>query len=125
MFIGRVKMLARRGQSILEYTIMVGIVTVVLFYMGTSVKRGVQSLVKITADQVGIQQNADQDFNDTQQGYMVASNSITNDSQNKQVTEIGYIPASGNAVYLTNTSYNDSYDVMTNTSTNAGFTPSQ
>ena len=58
------------GQTILEYTIIVGIVTVVLYYMGTGIKRGVQSLVKVTADQMGNQQNSDQDFNDTQQGYM-------------------------------------------------------
>ena len=118
-------MLARRGQSILEYTIIVGIVTLVLFYMGTGVKRGVQSLVKVTADQVGIQQNSDQDFNDTQEGYMNASNSTTQDMENKMVTELGYIPASGNAVYLTNASYNDSTFTMTNTITNAGFSPSQ
>ena len=46
----------------MEYTIIVGIVAVVLSYMGTGIKRGVQSLVKVTADQVGNQQNADQDF---------------------------------------------------------------
>ncbi len=77
-------MFARRGQTILEYTMIVGIVTVVLYYMGTGIKRGVQSLVKVTADQVGNQQNADQDFNDTQQGYMVASNTETQEINNKQ-----------------------------------------
>ena len=91
-------MFSRRGQTILEYTIIVGIVTVVLFYMGTGIKRGVQSLVKVTADQVGNQQNSDQDFNDTRQGYMEASNSATQEIKNKQTTELGYIPVSGNAV---------------------------
>jgi len=116
-------MLARRGQSILEYTIIVGIVTVVLYYMGTGIKRGVQSLVKVTADQVGNQQSADQDFNDTQQGYMQAFNSVTNESRNKQVTEIGYIPVSGNPAYVTNISVNESTDTETNTITNGGFVP--
>jgi len=115
-------MLARRGQSILEYTIIVGIVTVVLFYMGTGIKRGVQSLVKVTADQVGNQQNADQDFKDTQQGYMEASNGVTQESKNKQITEAGYIPVSGNAVYVTDTGFNESSYTMTNTITNGGFT---
>ena len=114
-------MFARRGQTLLEYTILIGIITVVLYYMGTSIKRGVQSLVKVTADQVGNQQNADQDFNDNQQGYMQASNSATQESRNKQITEIGYIPASGNAVYVTNISVNESTDTMTNTITNGGF----
>ena len=122
---GGVKMFSRRGQSILEYTIIVGIITVVLYYMGTGIKRGVQSLVKVTADQVGNQQNSDQDFTDTQQGYMEGSNSVTNQSNNKQITELGYIPASGNAVYTSSIFVNESADTLTNTITNAGFTPDQ
>lgn len=117
----KVKMLARRGQTILEYTIIVGIVTVVLFYMGTGIKRGMQSLVKVTADQVGNQQNADQDFNDTREGYMEASNSATQEIKNKQVTQLGYVPSSGNAVEITNTSFNEYSDTVTNTITNGGF----
>ena len=117
-------MLGRRGQSVLEYTIIIGIVTVVLYYMGTGIKRGVQSMVKVTADQVGNQQNAEQDFNDAQQGYMQSSNSMAQESRNKQVTESGYIPQSGSAVYLTNTAVNESTDTQTNTVTNGGFSPS-
>jgi Flp pilus assembly pilin Flp len=119
------KMTARHGQSILEYTIIVGIVTLALVYMGTSIKRGVQSLLKVTADQVGNQQNSDQDFSDTQQGFMEASNSSTQEINNKQIVETGYIPSSGTAVYLGNTSYNDSTYTMTNTITNGGFSPNQ
>ena len=116
-------MFTRRGQSILEYTIIVGIVTVVLYYMGTSIKRGIQSLIKVTADQVGNQQNSDQDFNDTQQGYMVESNTQITMDNNKETTELGYIPAVGNAVETDNTSYNEITETQTNTITNAGFTP--
>jgi Flp pilus assembly pilin Flp len=115
---------ARRGQSIVEYTMIVGILTVVLYYMGTSIKRGVQSLVKVTADQVGNQQNADQDFNDVQTGYMDCSTTETQETNNRHVSETGYIPVSGIAVYVTNTSYNESTDSMTNTITNGGFSPS-
>ena len=119
-------MLARRGQSILEYTIIVGIVVVVLSYMGTGIKRGVQSLVKVTADQVGNQQNSDQDFTDVRQGYMVGSNSVTQKSNNKQTTELGYIPAPGNTVSgpieVTNIFVNESTDTQTSTITNGGFT---
>jgi len=89
--------------------------------MGTGVKRGLQSLVKVTADQVGNQQNADQDFADTQQGYMVGSNAITQQVKNKGVTETGYIPVNGTAVYVTNITANESTDTVTNTVTNGGF----
>jgi hypothetical protein len=112
---------ARRGQSMLEYTIIIGIVTLVLYYMGTGIRRGVQSLVKVTADQVGNQQSADQDFNDIQQGYMIGSNTMIQDSKNKQVTQLGYIPSSGNPSSVTNTVFNEYYDTFTNTFTNGGF----
>jgi len=117
-------MRARRGQSILEYTIIVGIVVVVLSYMGTGIKRGMQSLVKVTADQVGNQQNADQDFNDAQAGYMNASYTQTQSNINGQTMQLGYTPASGNAVFLMNTTFNESTDTITNTITNGGFSPS-
>ena len=114
-------MFQRRGQTILEYTILIGIITVVLYYMGTGIKRGVQSLLKVTADQVGNQQNADQDFTDVQQGYMVASNSQTQETRNKQVSESGYIPNTEIPSYVTNTNFNETMNSMTNTVTNAGF----
>jgi Flp pilus assembly pilin Flp len=106
---------ARRGQTILEYTIIVGIVAVMLSYMGTGIKRGLQSLVKVTADQVGNQQNSDQDFNDAAQGYMEGSNTQTQQNNAKQVLE---------AMYVTNTVYNESSITMVNTITNGGFSPS-
>ena len=89
----------------------------------TAVLKALQrrGLVKVTADQVGNQQNSDQDFNDIQQGYMTGSSATTNVSNNKQVTESGYIPASGNAVYVVNTYINDSTDTQTMTITNGGF----
>jgi len=107
-------MLARRGQTILEYTMIIGIVTVALVFMGTSIKRGMQSLVKVTSDQVGNQQNSDQDFNDVQQGYMEESLSQTQENRFKQMTDKNYV---------TNANYNESSYTMSNTITNGGFSP--
>jgi Flp pilus assembly pilin Flp len=112
-----------RGQTILEYTIIVGIVAVVLYYMATGIKRGVQSLVKITADQVGPQQNADQDFSGLQ-GFVQTSNTSTQQSKNTQLAEIGYIPSSGNAIYVANKAYQESSYTAVNSITNGGFIPS-
>jgi hypothetical protein len=96
----------------------------VLFYLGTGIKRGVQSLVKVTADQVGNQQNSDQDFSDTQAGYMQSSISSLQESNNKQVSEIGYISnVTNSAVYIGSTAYNEYTDTITNSITNGGFTP--
>ena len=113
----------RKGQTILEYTIIVGIVAVVLSYMGTGIKRGLQSLVKVTADQVGNQQNADQDFNDVQEGYMQGSNSLTQESNNKQTVETGYISNTGTPLYVSNSSVDEYTETQTNTITNGGFSP--
>ena len=102
-----------RGQTILEYTIIVGIVVVVLSYMGTSIRRGAQSLVKVTADQLGNQENADQDFDNPLQGYTQLVNTAMQDNKNRQVSVQGYV---------TKTMFNESTDMVTNTVTNAGFT---
>ncbi len=50
------------GQTIVEYIVLIGIITLALMAMGPLFKRGVQSLVKATADQIGNQQKADQDI---------------------------------------------------------------
>ena len=117
-------MLTRRGQSIVEYTMIVTILMLVIFYMGTSIKRGVQSLVKVTADQIGNQQNADQDFNDTQQGYLETSNSMATMNTTDRSTEQGYIDKiTQNAVYLGDKYFNEVTYMTQNTITNAGFSP--
>jgi hypothetical protein len=114
--------LTGRGQSIVEYTMIVTIVVVLLYFMGTSIKRGVQSLVKVTADQVGNQQEADQDFNDTQQGYMLVSNTESQLNRNKEVIETD-IWVCGTRYYSTNTNYNETTYSVSNSITNGGFTP--
>ncbi len=52
----------RKGQTIMEYIIIVGLVTVALFYMGPALKRSLQGMIKVTADQLGNQQQSDQDI---------------------------------------------------------------
>jgi Flp pilus assembly pilin Flp len=117
-------MFVRRGQTILEYTIIIGIVAIVFVYMGAGMKRGLQSMIKVTADQIGNQENSDQDFNDVEQGYMVSSTTSATDSLNVVTNEIGYIPKSGPAVYVTDKVENESTFMVSNALTNAGFNPS-
>ncbi len=52
--------MTRRGQTILEYMLLIGFVVLAIFYMGPALKRGLQSLIKVTADQIGNQADADQ-----------------------------------------------------------------
>lgn len=58
----------RTGQSILEYIILIGIITISLYYMGPAIKRGTQSLVKVAADQIGNQAASDQEIKRTVDG---------------------------------------------------------
>ena len=69
---------AYHGQTVLEYVLLIGIVTLALVYMGTDLKRGLQSVVKVTADQMGNQVQSDQDFDmTTQKGFLLNSTSNT------------------------------------------------
>lgn len=50
------------GQSLIEYIIIIGIVMTSVYIMAPAFKRGTQSVIKVTADQLGAQENAEQDF---------------------------------------------------------------
>ncbi|MDO8579975.1 MAG: hypothetical protein Q7S13_00675 [Candidatus Omnitrophota bacterium] len=58
----------QNAQSMLEYVIVIGVIVTVLFTMNPMLKRSIQGLIKFVADQVGNQENAEQDFDET--GYL-------------------------------------------------------
>ncbi|MBI3314570.1 MAG: class III signal peptide-containing protein [Candidatus Omnitrophica bacterium] len=87
--------MGNRGQTTAEYIVLIGIITAALFYMGPLFKRGVQSLVKVTSDQIGAQQDAEQDFKDAHDpgatgGYLVSSNAGVNSSISKKIETPGF-----------------------------------
>lgn len=51
---------SRQAQSIVEYTLMVGILVGLLVAMMPLMRRAINGMVKTMADQIGNQQNADQ-----------------------------------------------------------------
>src|SRR3990167_6310436 len=67
-FQGKRIMHAKHGQSLLEYVILISIVGAVLVAMGPYMKRGVQAVVKVTADQLANQEQAEQSVDS---GYLV------------------------------------------------------
>ena len=101
-----------RGQSLLEYVILLGVVSTVFFAMFMAVKRGVQGIVRVTADQIGNQQNAEQNVTPTS-GYLTESYSLTRLNNNKESRELA-----GNFAYF----YNDGANTMSNSLINLGFT---
>lgn len=104
----------RKGQSILEYTIVVGVIVLVMFAMGPMLKRGIQSLIKVVADQVGIQQNAEQKFDET--GHLESSYVATRSSMDKQTQDLA-----GDITYF----LNDETVTTSNALVNLGFTEEQ
>ncbi|HBO98056.1 MAG TPA: hypothetical protein DE315_02890 [Candidatus Omnitrophica bacterium] len=103
--------LLKKGQSILEYTILLGVIVLVMFAMGPMLKRGTQSLIKIVADQVGVQQNAEQKFDET--GHMEASYTATRGSTDKRTQDVA-----GAITY----SFDDVSVTTSNTLINLGYT---
>ena len=75
-----------QAQIFLEYTIISGIVIMILLSMNTMIKRGIQGMVKSVADQIGLQINAEQNFNEVT-GYVESKRSTTYAFMNKTTRE--------------------------------------
>lgn len=50
-----------KAQSILEYVVVLGVVGMALGTMGLYFRRGIQAVIKVAADEVGIQEDAEDD----------------------------------------------------------------
>jgi len=109
------KAMLNNGQSIIEYVLLVGIATMALMYMGTDFKRGVQSVFKVTVDQLGNQADSDQDFTYQTSGTLVNSDSRSSQTYNKTTQALG----NNTTRYLSNSQT----ESMTNSLTNMSFDP--
>jgi hypothetical protein len=91
---GQFSLKTLKGQTYLEYAIVVSAVAFLLFAMTPLIKRGIQSLTLTVADQIGNQGNSDQRFDPASgapsrsQSLLQISNVITR--TNVQKTEAGY-----------------------------------
>jgi Flp pilus assembly pilin Flp len=75
----------KRAQTFVEYTLLLGIVISVLVAMTPWVRRGVQAMVKIVADQVGNQQGAEQMGGES--GHLVGTYALTQLDREKVTSE--------------------------------------
>lgn len=99
------------AQIFLEYVLVVGAVVMVLFAMSTLIKRGAQGMIKVVADQIGNQVNAEQDF--ASGAFLRKSYSSTRATTSKIKTEL-----LGQTTYT----YADVISTTSNASINMGFT---
>lgn len=100
------------AQSMLEYMIIIGVVTVVLVALGPLFKRGIQAVVRLVADQLQTQANAEQKVTETS-GYLVNQYSSSNATREKIRTD-----NLGDIQY----DYNDQDMTLSNSVANLGFT---
>lgn len=52
----------RQAQSLVEYSMVIGIVVAILIVMQPLIKRSTQGMIKLVADQIGVQNQSDQSF---------------------------------------------------------------
>jgi hypothetical protein len=111
-----------KAQSTLEYIILIGIVSVTLYYMGTAIKRGAQGMVKVTADQIGSQKDAEQSF-DSKTGFLVESISNMQSSSSKNKQQIALNISNTQKEFISQSTIRENSDSVTKTITNGGFIP--
>jgi hypothetical protein len=73
----------KNGQSMLEYITLIGIVAVVFTTMGVFIQRGAQGMIKMVADQIGVQNEADQQVDDPSDGYLVNTYIVSQSAADK------------------------------------------
>ncbi len=95
----------------LEYTLILGILALVMFGMGPMFKRGIQSLIKLVADQVGVQRNAEQKFDES--GHMESTYISTRSTTRKRTRDV---------LGTTNYIFSDEAETISNALINLGFT---
>ena len=103
----------RNGQTLLEYVILVSIVAAAIIAMSPALKRGIHSVIKVSADQLAPQSEAEQEIDSTS-GYLVDSFSSTRFAGDKLLEE-----SPGGKTKFT---YDDLSEEKTQTLTNLGFT---
>ncbi len=106
------------AQTLMEYTLVLGVVLLILVAMTPIIKRGSQGMIKFVADQVGNQQNSDQTFDDT--GHLINSFTIINSLTGGRTEE--FLSSDG---AHTRYGYNDEINMSSTTFLNLGFTEKQ
>ncbi len=101
----------QRAQIFLEYVIVIGVVVLIMIAMSTMIKRGTQGMIKVVADQIGEQANAEQRFDDT--GFLESSYTSTRAITSKTKEEL-----SGVTTYI----FGDTTTIKSNVHIDMGFT---
>lgn len=81
----------RNAQSAIEYTIVLASVLAIMAAMGTIIRRSSQGWTRLVADQIGVQNLADQQFNDIQQAHLDSSYGVSRSDVRKTNLDVAGI----------------------------------
>ncbi len=100
-----------KGQTIVEYSLLLGIVIAVLLILTPMVKRSTQGMVKVVADELGYQRNAESQV----EGGLIFTNvqTVIDRQQHKQEWY-------SNSLHRTQTSYQDNVQTTTQSASDLG-----
>lgn len=102
--------LSSRGQTLVEYSILIGIAIAVLFVMSPMIKRITQSMVKVVSDEVGFQHEADQ--GNREDGGLI--NTLSRAESDRAQQRLEWVNATGHSL-----EYRYAEDQTTFTTTNS------
>jgi hypothetical protein len=103
------------AQSALEYTIVLATVIAIMAAMSPIIRRSSQGWTRLVADQIGVQNLADQRFNDISQSHLDSSYAFSRTDINKETRDVAGI---------VNYIYDDLIFSRSNTVLNLGVQPS-
>ena len=103
----------KEAQVFMEYAIVLGIIVTILFAMTTMIRRGTQGMIKVVADQIGVQENSEQDFDSGK--YLKSSYTTTRTALDERTMEL---------LGATNYIFADAINVSSGTTINLGFSES-
>ncbi|MBZ0165295.1 MAG: hypothetical protein K8I00_00710, partial [Candidatus Omnitrophica bacterium] len=78
----------QKAQSMIEYTTIMITIIAIVAAMSTIIRRGSQGWIKLVADQIGVQNLADQKFNDIRQSQLDSSYSLVRSDTQKRTLEV-------------------------------------
>ena len=99
------------AQTLLEYSIVVGVIAVIIFAMGPMIRRAAQGMVKTVSDQIGNQKASDQLFDDS--GHLDEAYSVTRVSVDDETRD---------RLGTTNYIYDEAVSTTSTSLANLGFT---
>ena len=101
-----------QAQTFVEYTLLFGVIVAIFIALTPLIRRSSQAMIKLVADQVSLQENAEQMGGDT--GKLVTSEILTNQRREKNTRQFAGI--------MNYTFVQDDLEVHSDSVSNLGFT---